>query len=423
MTANDSNKEWINDKYVKNWFELIGNKRTIKNYSNDFPNFLEYVYQNTPYKSPSELIKSRIENLTSQDIVKRRFWEMTVVKYKNSLEQKNLRMATVHGKIRTVQSFFSKNGVKLAFTRGEIKINPSEKDKVDVEWIPSNEEVRLLYRLCDSARDRAVLLTLYQSGFSEVDAASMKIETFPFYDEKGEWAIGNTDDLYRKQRREKTNQWQQTCISRETLEEIKIMLQNRGYPKEGYLFVSFRDNPLEVRGINDMLKAVVKNGFNGKSKLWKTKHLRDAFMNALLRARLTQEVKDAMVGHKRQGARNDYAITELTIKTGYAEAFKYLTINGYGSQSRKIEELNQKFDAQTRTLTEIIIELKEESKALREENKKVNEKIEMLYPHEVTRHVLNDKNEIETWTEKFNSVDEYVTAEKNFRKRVFDSKS
>jgi hypothetical protein len=146
-------------------------------------------------------------------------------------------------------------------------------------------------------------------------------------------------------------------------------------------------------------------------------------MNALLRARLTQEVKDAMVGHKRQGARNDYAITELTIKTGYAEAFKYLTINGYGSQSRKIEELNQKFDAQTRTLTEIIIELKEESKALREENKKVNEKIEMLYPHEVTRHVLNDKNEIETWTEKFNSVDEYVTAEKNFRKRVFDSKS
>ncbi len=33
MSAND----WKTDKCVKNWFELIGNERTIKNYSNDFP--------------------------------------------------------------------------------------------------------------------------------------------------------------------------------------------------------------------------------------------------------------------------------------------------------------------------------------------------------------------------------------------------
>lgn len=88
---------------------------------------------------------------------KRRYWEQTVVKYKNSLEAKNFRMATVHSSLRTVMSFFSKSGVKLLFSRGELKINPSEKDKVDNEWIPSNEEVRLLYRLCDSARDRAAI--------------------------------------------------------------------------------------------------------------------------------------------------------------------------------------------------------------------------------------------------------------------------
>jgi hypothetical protein len=267
---------------------------------------------------------------------------MTIVKYKNTLEQENLRMATVHGKLRTVMSFFSKSGVKLAFSRGELKINPSEKDKVEVEWIPRNEDVRSLYRLAGSARNKAVLLTLYQSGFSEVDVANMKIETFPFYNEKGDWTISITEDLYRKQRREKTNQWQQTCISREALEEIRIMLQSRGYPKEGWLFASFRNEQLGVRGINDMLKAIVKAGFNGKSKLWQTKHLRDAFMNALLQARLTQEVKDAMVGHKREGARNDYAITELTIKTSYSEAFRYLTINGYGSQARKLVELQKK---------------------------------------------------------------------------------
>jgi integrase len=368
-------KDWLNDKCVKNWFELIGNERTIQNYSHDFPKFLNYVYENTPYKTPSDIIQSRVESLTSTDMVKRRYWEQVVVKYKNAQEQKNLRMATVHGQLRTVMSFFSKNGVKLLFSRGEVKINPSEKDKVDIEWIPSNEEVRLLYRLCDSARDRAVLLTLYQSGFSEVDVASMQIETFTFYNEKGEWTVGTTEDIYRKQRREKTNQWQQTCLSREALEEIRIMLQNRGYPKNGYLFVSFRDKPLEVRGINEMLKAVVKKAFNGKSELWKTKHLRDAFMNAVLQAKTPQEVKDAMVGHKREGARNDYAITELTIKTAYAEAFKYLTINGYGSQSRKLEELSKQMTADKETLNTKMAEMAETSS---ETMKNLNKRISYL---------------------------------------------
>ena len=360
-----TNADWLNDKYVQNWFQLLGNARTIKNYTNDFPKFLGFVYETTSCKTPTEIIDSRLTQLTTNDMIKRRYWEQQVIKYKNHLEEKNLRMATVHGHIRTIMSFFSKNGVKLLFSRGELKINPSEKDKVDTEWIPDNGTVRILYRLCDNARDRAVLLTLYQSGFSEVDVASMCIEDFPFYDDKGDWVISQTDDLYHKRRREKTNQWQQTCISREALEEIRIMLQSRGFPKTGFLFVSFRGEQLGVRGINDMLKAVVQKGFNGKSKDWKTKHLRDAFMNGLHQGKVTQEVKDSMVGHKREGARNDYAITELTIKTAYSEAFKYLTINGYGSQSRKVEELAQKFDSQTKTLMELIAELREENKGLK----------------------------------------------------------
>ena len=39
--------------------------------------------------------------------------------------------------------------------------------------------------------------------------------------------------------------------------------------------------------------------------------------------------------------KNDYEITELSIKTSYIDAFKFLTINGYESQSRKLEELQK----------------------------------------------------------------------------------
>ena len=143
----------------------------------------------TEFKTPTEIIDSRLQHLTTTDLKKRRYWEMQVVKFKNHLQGRNLRMATVKGYIRTVQSFFSKNGVKLQFSRGELKIEPSEKDKVFKEWIPSNEEVRLLYRMANNARDRAILLTLYQSGFSEVDVASMKIEDFSFYDDNGNWKL------------------------------------------------------------------------------------------------------------------------------------------------------------------------------------------------------------------------------------------
>lgn len=110
-----------------------------------------------------------------------------------------------------------------------------------------------------------------------------------------------------------------------------------------YLFVSFRGEQLGVRGINETMKSVVAKGFNGKSKIWQTKHLRDAFMNGLEQAKITQEVKNSMVGHKREGARADYAITELTIKTAYQDAFKFLTINGYWQSIKKIRGATARF--------------------------------------------------------------------------------
>jgi hypothetical protein len=49
---------WKEDKFVKNWFELLGNKRTINNYSREFPKFLKYIEAQTPYKTPSQIIES-----------------------------------------------------------------------------------------------------------------------------------------------------------------------------------------------------------------------------------------------------------------------------------------------------------------------------------------------------------------------------
>lgn len=283
------------------------------------------------------------------------------------LESKGYRKGTIATYLRTMLSFFSHAHYPLRYARKELlgAIEPNETEKVQKDWIASNEEIRVLYRMAKSARDRAILLVNYQSGFAPADTCALNVEHFDFYDKNGDWQIPNSDDLYIGKLREKTNILTQTCISREALEEIRIMLQSRGYPKEGALFVSVHGERLAPRDINNIIKAIVKNAFDGKAELWETKNLRDSYRNALIKARIPEDCIDAMFGHKREGAKGNYNLSEDTIKTMYAEAFKFLTINGYGSQSRKVEELEKKFDAQNKTLTEIITELRTENKHLK----------------------------------------------------------
>ena len=64
------------------------------------------------------------------------------------------------------------------------------------------------------------------------------------------------------------------------------------------------------------------------------KSLRDAYYDALLRANLTQEIKDTLFGHKWEGAKEKYAISQATIIDAYSKAFQFLTVN-HGTQARK----------------------------------------------------------------------------------------
>ena len=355
------------DKAVSEWFKSIGNKRTISNYRNDFPKFLKFVREYTSFKTPSEIIEQRRKDLQSKDPKTQRRFEALGKEFMHDLESQHLRRNSIKTYLRTMQSLFSRHYLNLKYARGELEPEPSEEDKIIREWTPSNEDVRLLYRLCKTARDRALLLTLYQSGFSEIDVLSLKIQDLGLYDTGGNWRLSLNEDLYICKLREKTNIPQKTMISRECLEEIRIYLQSRGFPKEGYLFETQKNEPMTIRALGEMFKALVESGFKGRSSEWQTRKLRDAFMNALLKAQVTQEVKDTMVGHKRQGARENYEITEDTIRESYQNAFKFLTINGFGSTSRKVEELEVKFTEQLRVMTEIITEVKKERDSFKQE--------------------------------------------------------
>jgi hypothetical protein len=174
--------------------------------------------------------------------------------------------------------------------------------------------------------------------------------------------------------REKTGVLQRTCISEEAVHDIKAMLEERGNPTKGALFISQKGKRLNTRFINDAIKAMVTKTYGAEeAEKFKTKSLRDAYNDALLRANLTQEIKDTLFGHMRKGAKEKYAVSQATIIDAYNKAFQYLTVN-HGTQARKDIEVMR---SEMIKMSQLVVKMSEETVKLREENKLLKQKLEL----------------------------------------------
>jgi len=337
------------NKYVENWLTGLS-ERTKENYLREFPKWENFVKM-----SPTEQIEKRLKDLTSEDLTERTFFEQKFRAFKEYLEKEGkLSALSIKTQLRTVASFFSRNGLPLALKRGDWE--STLETKVIHRFKLSRDDVRAMYAHAN-LRDRGLLLVLAQSGFSEVDVTALKIE-----DIKGLWEISQTEHYFIEKPREKTNIIQATCISYEALHDIRAMLTERGKPQEGYLFVSqtkAKGERTTTRTINEAMKALAEKSFDKeKAKQFKTKALRAFYNSALLRANIQpQELKDVMIGHGRKGARKHYPYDEHTIAEAYTRAFEHLTINGIQSREdlaqmkQQIEEQNKEME----TLRSILI--------------------------------------------------------------------
>ena len=90
----------------------------------------------------------------------------------------------------------------------------------------TKDDVKAMYAH-GNLRDRALLLVLAQSGFSEVDVSCFRIEEL-----KGLYENPETEHYFIEKPREKTNEVQATCFSYEAVHDLKAMLQERGNPKQ-----------------------------------------------------------------------------------------------------------------------------------------------------------------------------------------------
>jgi integrase len=364
------NRDFEQDTYFQKW--LIGlSPRTKHNYTIEFPNWLAFIDL-----SPTEQIKKRMHDLNSEDISQRTFFEQKFREYKEYLESiRNpdpLKHETIRGKLRTVASFFARNGLPLFLKRGDWE---STQQQPVIQRIKlTKDDVKAMYAH-GNLRDRALLLVLAQSGFSEIDVSCFKIEEL-----KGFYDNAETEHYFIEKPREKTNEIQATCLSYEAMHDLKAMLQERGNPASGFLFVSQtkgKGDQLETRSINDAMKALAQKSFSQeKAKEFKTKALRSFYNSALLRASVSpQELKDLMFGHGRKGARGHYDYDEQTIKEAYGKVFEHVSINGLQVRNdlkkvmdglENLNQLNALFRTQLEAKDKEIGEVKSELRALSE---------------------------------------------------------
>lgn len=359
------------DQYFKKW--LVGlSERTKQNYSDEIHCWLTFVGM-----SPTEQIKKRMHDLTTEDLTERTFFEDKFRAYKEMLEQKgNLKSGAVKTLLIPVASFFSRNGLPLNLKRGDWETTMVE------EIVPkmklTKEDIKAMYAH-GNTRDRALLLVLSQSGFSEADVSTFTIEKM-----KGLYENAETEHYFIQKPREKTGEMQATCISFEAMHDIKAMLQERGYPQQGYLFISTtkgKGDKLEVRSINESIKALAERSFSSeKAKEFQTKSLRSFYNSALLRAGVQpQELKDLMLGHQRRGARGHYDYDEQTIKENYAKVFEHLSINGLQTRT-DIAKLKEDFNVTKMQLAEVIASQQRKNEQLEADLVKVYTQILNLKP-------------------------------------------
>jgi site-specific recombinase XerD/uncharacterized coiled-coil protein SlyX len=365
MTASDNWFEhWQEEPYVTEWLGKVAD-RTKENYIYRFPKWLAFIQM-----SPTEQIKKRFTDLQSQNPKERGFFEDKAMEFKKALIIQGLKATSVISYLIPVMGFFAAHRVPLRFRRGELKVEERAEDKVVKEWIPENQQMKQIYQHGD-IRDRALLLCLYQSGFSETDVSSLNIEDLPnIISCEGHYPI--------TMHREKTGVLQRTCISEECVHDIKHMLQERGNPTTGALFISQKGERLTTRFINDAIKCMVEKTYGPEqTEKFKTKSLRDAYNDALLRANLTQEIKDTLFGHKREGAKEKYAISQATIIDAYNKAFQFLSVN-HGTQARKdIEVMRQQViemrDNSDKTLANLNHIIEQQQKQMEQQQAQIEE--------------------------------------------------
>lgn len=314
-------------------------------------------------KDPDEIVEERRRHLRSRDERVRRTYERKVLEfYEHVKKNLGVRETSAHQMVIGIRGWFARNYVRLEFGRR----GPRRPKAEARDYVPTLGEVREIVE-CAGVRDKAIFLTLLQTGLAPVDVVELKRGRFERAIREDEYPA-----LMAEVNREKTRVPAQICIGRDAGRAIRRYLDLRT-DDSPYLFVELRRKKGEVQQLEPRFidaafqKAVKRSGVQVPNGLrLRVYSLRKIFETQVGKV-IPQAWVDLLMGHSIAGARAAYIRpNDEELLEAYRKAEPLISISETKPTDRKIEalvsertsELGKMVEARAKQLKTLVIENK-----------------------------------------------------------------
>lgn len=333
-----------NDKYFKKWVHGIG-EGTIK----------QYLYSLTGFclatlKTPSELL----------DICKKDYskppWERKIddwfIEYDQYCEKENMAKETFKKRKTNVRGFFRFNRIETPTTR---RGKTAKFNRANERKLPTKEELILLINSCNTIKQKAIILTQFSSGLSNIDVVKLTVRQF-------QNGIDNNNICKIRMRRHKNENEFITFLSPEAVEAIQTYLrvERENLVDSQPLFTKFKSSevPLASIAIVHMYANLCDGlGWSKEGNAFRkiTGHMGRKWLKTnLTNATMPRAPLETLLGHyiKDGTDGNYYMINENHLNSIYLKYLPNITIDPVETLTLESEEFKS---------------IKKENKALKEQ--------------------------------------------------------
>jgi len=315
----EKRNQYLSFESVRQWFDGLGtsSEYTKRNYLDDLIHYCEWAK-----KTPDQLKQDRKEQLKSDDIDVKMTAEKMLNRYANSgLKPKS----SMWRAIAIIKSFYAHNFIELAAKSVKGPKRVKEKDYRS----PTVEDLSKMLE-GSNLRDRAILLTLFQSGLREGSLILLQRKHFK---EMFECKVPVHIGLRAKELKgEYSGLEAHTFIGRDAVEAIKKYLEWRERVKgerltdDSYLFTRLDavGQPVDQQTIIWVVAQACKRAGTDH---FSPHDFRRAFQTNLEAAGVPANWVKKLMGHKLAGEENPYSIPKIEqLREAYSRAEPKLTV-------------------------------------------------------------------------------------------------
>jgi site-specific recombinase XerD len=381
------------DPVLKRWLDTITRKSTKWGYRTAFR-----AYHMFTGKSASELIDEALEDAKKdprrrRDVVLKRlveFYRWMKTEYPKKSRGKGPKRIIGKGvsdkranvTINSIRSFYATFGVTVRMKGRHALLRPRVKNK---RMRVATEQVKMLVDHARTPRDRAIILTLFQSGMDVSTLCSLK------YGDISEALKKDVPPLKLELFRRKSGTEYYTFLGKDAVEAIRAYLadmksRGRRFKHETPLFLKERGNSgITTNLVQNMMRTVaIKSGpideeNNGMAFNPLGPHaLRESFGSIMINSGVPDTIVDFWLGHTIGEMAEAYKGVQFeSLKQIYLEREKLISISTSEVNVEEIEaKLRLELDEGKKELQKLVNGLATKSLRLEEENKDLKRRIQ-----------------------------------------------